>query len=148
MFGGNHVGVVEAVTALAELDKFESPVSFETFAEFCQKAIDSKRESTGKFRGGGIFFGDVMSTRGLSFDFVVVLGMVEKSFPRIIREDPLLLDEERAPLGLPLKRAGYEEEHLLFDLACGTARDRLVLSYPRLDPATARHASRPSVAPI
>jgi RecB family exonuclease len=137
-FGGSHAGVVAAVNSLAELDAFESPVSFETFAEFCQKAIEAEREPTGKFQDGSIFVGDVMSARGLSFDFVVVLGLVEKSFPRIIREDPLLLDEERAPLGLPLKRAGYAEEHLLFDLVCGTARDRLVLSYPRLDPATAR----------
>src|SRR5207249_898364 len=72
--------------------------------------------------------------------FVVVLGLVEKTFPRIIREDPLLLDEERQRISpaLPLKRNGYEEEQLLFDLACGAARDRLVLSFPRLDPASGR----------
>jgi len=140
VLGGSHAGVVAAVESLAELDTFESPVSFETFVEVSQKAIELGREPTGKFQDGGIFFGDVMSARGLSFDFVVVLGLVEKSFPRVIREDPLLLDDERAQISpaLPLKRAGYDEERLLFDLACGTARERLVLSYPRLDPGTAR----------
>jgi ATP-dependent helicase/nuclease subunit B len=136
--GGQHTGVIQAVEALGELDAFESPVTFETFAEFCQKAIDAGREPAGQFQGGGIFFGDVMSVRGLSFDFVVVLGMVEKSFPRLIREDPLLLDDERALLGLPLKRAGYDEEVLLFDLACATAKDKLVLSFPRLEAGSGR----------
>ncbi len=138
--GGSHLGVSEAISALAELDAFESPVTFETFAEFCQKAIEAEREPTGKFQGGGIFVGDVMSARGLSFPFVMVLGLVEKSFPRVIREDPLLLDDERRQISpdLPLKQRGYDEEHLLFDLARATAREQLVLSYPRIEPATAR----------
>ncbi len=140
VLGGNHPGVHDAVHALAELDFFETPVTFETFAEFCQKAIESEREPTGKFQGGGIFVGDVMSARGLSFPFVVVLGLVEKSFPRVIREDPLLLDDERRQISpdLPLKQRGYDEEHLLFDLSRATAREQLVLGYPRIEPATAR----------
>jgi ATP-dependent helicase/nuclease subunit B len=73
-----------------------------------------------------------------------VLGLVEKSFPRVIREDPLLLDEERARIGpeLPRKLNGYDEERLLFSLAVAAAREKLVLSYPRLEPAT----SRPRIA--
>jgi RecB family exonuclease len=138
--GGRHTGVMESVSALAELDVFGSPVGFETFAEFCQKAIASESEATGSFQDGGIFVGDVMSARGLSFSCVVLLGLVEKSFPRVIREDPLLLDAERRRINanLSLKQRGYDEERLLFDLACGMARDRLVLSFPRIDPATAK----------
>ena len=136
--GGQHTGVIETVRGLAELDAVETPVTFDTFAEFCQKALDGGRMQTEKFQGGGLFVGDVMGARGLSFDFVVVLGLVEKSFPRLVREDPLLLDDERKPAGLPLKRAGYDEERLLFDLACGMAREKLALSFPRLEAATAR----------
>ena len=163
-FGGQHPAVSAAIQSLGELEIVESPVSRDTFTEFCQRILDSTPEQPEKFRGGGLFVSDVMGARGLSFDFVVVLGLVEKSFPRLVREDPLLLDEERCeinqlvgqpsrlsgqsrPTGetpvllssaLPLKRRGHEEERLLFDLACGVARTQLVLSYPRLDAGTAR----------
>ena len=139
-FGGRHPAVTAAIQSLAELEIVESPVSRDTFAEFCQQVLDSTPEQPEKFRGGGVFVSDVMGARGLSFDFVVVLGLVEKSFPRLVREDPLLLDEEREQVSvdLPLKRRGHDEERLLFDLACGVARTQLVLSYPRLDAGTAR----------
>ena len=52
--------------------------------------------------------------------------MRERGVPRR-REDPLLLDADRALISaeLPLKRRGYDEERLLFELAAGTARDRM-----------------------
>ena len=139
-FGGQHPAVTGAIQSLAELDAVESPVTLDTFAEFCQRALDATSDQPEKFRGGGVFVSDVMGARGLSFDFVVLLGMVEKSFPRLIREDPLLLDEARQKLSpdLPLKRRGHAEERLLFDLTCGVAREKLILSYPRLDAGTAR----------
>ena len=145
--GGQHGPVLAAIAALAELDAVETPVSFDTFAEFAGKALDTGREQLERFHGGGVFVSDVMGARGLSFGFVAVLGMVEKSFPRVIREDPLLLDAERAPLQLPLKCRGYDEEPLLFDLACRCARDQLVLSYPNLDPATARPRTQSFLLP-
>ena len=139
-FGGQHPAVTGAIQSLAELDTVESPVTLDTFAEFCQRALDATPDQPEKFQGGVVFVSDVMGARGLSFDFVVLLGMVEKSFPRLIREDPLLLDEARQKLSpdLPLKRRGHDEERLLFNLACGVAREKLILSYPRLDAGTAR----------
>ena len=139
-FDGQHPAVTGAIQSLAELDTVESPVTLDTFAEFCQRALDATPDQPEKFQGGGVFVSDVMGARGLSFDFVVLLGMVEKSFPRLIREDPLLLDDDRQELSpdLPLKRRGHDEERLLFDLACGVAREKLILSYPRLDAGTAR----------
>jgi ATP-dependent helicase/nuclease subunit B len=139
-FGRTNQRVLEIIGALAELDEFESPVEFEIFADFCVRALDGEREPSGQFQGGGIFVGDVMGARGLSFPFVVVLGLVEKNFPRVIPEDPLLLDDERAQISpnLPLKRRGYDEERLLFDLVAGCASDQLVLSYPRLEAGSGR----------
>ena len=139
-FGGQHPAVSAAIQSLGELEIVESPVSRDTFTEFCQRILDSTPEQPEKFQGGGVFVSDVMGARGLSFNLVVVLGLVEKSFPRLVREDPLLLDEEREKVSgdLPLKRRGHDEERLLFDLACGVARTQLVLSYPRLDAGTAR----------
>jgi ATP-dependent helicase/DNAse subunit B len=39
---------------------------------------------------------------------------------------------------VPLKRYRFAEEKLLFTLALGAAREKLILSYPRLDPSTGR----------
>jgi RecB family exonuclease len=159
-FGGQHEPVTAAIQSLAELETFQPVVTLDTFAEYCEKALAAGREQPAKFQGGGLFVSDVMGARGLSFPLVIVLGLVEKCFPRVIREDPLLLDNERAAINefvgqalrlpsaanatagdapaLQLKRRGYDEERLLFDLACAAARDRLVLSYPRLEAGTGR----------
>ena len=144
--GGESAPVIAAIEALAELDAVQTPVSFDTFAEFAGKALDAGRDQPEKLQGG-VFVSDVMGARGLRFGFGAVLGLVEKSFPRVIREDPLLLDAERAPLQLPLKGRGSDEERLLFDLACGCARDQLVLSYPSHDPATARPRTKSFLLP-
>jgi ATP-dependent helicase/DNAse subunit B len=142
--GGRNESVLRCIEALAELEAFQPRVPLETFAEYCQKSLEAAADQPEKFQGGGIFVGDVMSARGLSWPLVIVLGLAEKSFPRVIREDPLLLDEERARLGseVPRKLNGYDEERLLFSLAVAAAREKLVLSYPRLEPAT----SRPRIA--
>jgi ATP-dependent helicase/DNAse subunit B len=87
-----------------------------------------------------------MPARGLSFRAVFIPGLVERSFPASPRQDPLLLDSERQAMNqdlkekghVPLKRNRFAEEKLLFSLALGAARERLILSYPRLDPSTGR----------
>jgi len=138
--GGQHAPVARAIETLAALDTFESPVTLATFTDYCHRVLDTTREPAGRFQDGGLFVSDIMGARGLSFSLVIVLGLVEKSFPRPIREDPLLLDSERRQISpnLPLKLRGHDEEKLLFELVTASARDQLVLSWPRLDPATAR----------
>ena len=137
---GKSEAVISCVEQLTELEVFQPRVPFDMFAEYCQKSLESAVEQPEKFQGGGIFVGDVMSARGLSWPLVIVPGLVEKRFPRVIREDPLLLDDERARISaeLPRKLAGYDEERLLFSLAVAAAGEKLVLSWPRLEPATSR----------
>ena len=87
-----------------------------------------------------------MPARGLSFRAVFIPGLVERAFPAPARQDPLLLDHERQevnealgePGRIPLKRSRFQEERLLFSLALGSAREKLILSYPRLDPSSGR----------
>ena len=138
--GGKNEAVIGCVEQLAGLEVFQPRVPFDAFAEYCQKSLESAMDQPEKFQGGGIFVGDVMSARGLSWPLVIVPGLVEKRFPRVIREDPLLLDAERARVNaeLPRKLDGYDEERLLFSLAVAAAGEQLVLSYPRLEPATSR----------
>jgi ATP-dependent helicase/DNAse subunit B len=138
--GGKSEAVVDCVHVLAELEEFQPRVTFETFADYCWKAVEASSDQPEQFQGGGIFVGDVMSARGLSWPLVILLGLVEKSFPRVIREDPLLTDEERARISPDLSRKldGHEEERLLFSLTTEAAREKLVLAYPRLEPSTSR----------
>ena len=138
--GGRHDPVRRTIRALRELDKFESSIEFGTFGDICVRALDDEREPSGPFQGGSIFVSDVMGALGLSFSFVAVLGLVEKGFPRVVREDPLLLDGEREKISsrLPSKRSGHDEDRLLFDLAAGCARNQFVVSYPRLETGTSR----------
>jgi ATP-dependent helicase/DNAse subunit B len=137
---GKNEAVIGCVDQLTELEVFKPRLPFDTFAEYCQKSLESGMDQPEKFQGGGIFVGDVMSARGLSWPLVIVPGLVEKRFPRVIREDPLLLDDERIQISaeLPRKLAGYDEERLLFSLVVAAAGEKLVLSWPRLEPATSR----------
>src|SRR5207244_2180041 len=66
-----------------------------------------------------------------------MLGATERSFPPPARQDPILLDDERAAFSeragvelAPRARRGREEEYM-FALACEAARQRLVVSYAR-----------------
>ena len=87
-----------------------------------------------------------VSARGLLFDAVLVPGLVEQSFPRPVRPDPLLFDAERRAIagaaGKPLPTRADErplrEERFLFGLAHSAARKRLVLLSAARDIATDR----------
>ncbi len=82
---------------------------------------------------------DVSLARQKEYRVVFVAGLLEKSFPVQVKEDPILSDWERelfnggkgASLSLRLERQNLER--YLFYLAVTRARERLYLSYPRLD---------------
>lgn len=97
-------------------------------------------------RQDGPRFGDAPSVvglaaaRGVTAERVLLPGLLEGSFPRRAREDPVLLDEERRRLNavlpaeteLPLlAESSPAEERLLFRLAVGAARSELVLAWPK-----------------
>jgi ATP-dependent helicase/DNAse subunit B len=84
-----------------------------------------------------------MQARGVSFEVAVLPGLVEKSVPRLVRQDPLLLDDERTLLNgrdgeafLALKRSGALEERLLFILAVRSAQKAVILTAPHLNPSS------------
>ncbi len=116
--------------------------------EVVRRALDEwriRRPEDGMFQRSGIFIGNVMDARLLSFHTVALVGLVEKEFPVLPRQDPILLDDEREAIGrvigadwLPSKGRRLEEERLLFRLARSCAAESLLISYPRLDPGTAR----------
>ena len=78
--------------------------------------------------------------RGRSFDVVFVPGLAERTFPQKLREDPLLLDQQRRELATDLRVLNDRSQHerLLLQLAVGASRRRLYLSYPRLEVSESR----------
>ncbi|MCX6900151.1 MAG: PD-(D/E)XK nuclease family protein [Verrucomicrobia bacterium] len=136
--------------ALDALDDYRASASREDFALYARKAFEAARLPEGAFQEGGPFVGGIMAARGVSWPMVIVPGLVEKGWPRQLREDPVLLDDERRELNkvLPAEDGmarleekvarGRDEERMLFRLACDAANEKLVITFPRIEPATGR----------
>lgn len=153
--GSDRDGVVAAVETLARLEQVEKTISLDVFRTMVERVLAEPGQE-GRFQRGGISVLDVVQARGLSFSAVFIPGMVEKSFPVQAQQDPFLLDREREAINaavaeeagmchrgdgagpLPLKNRRGQEEMLLFTLAVQSARDYLVLSFPRVEAATGR----------
>jgi hypothetical protein len=70
-------------------------------------------------RGGGVVVVDAIEARGRTFRHLFLAGVDRGTFPRTVREDPLLADDLRRSLrsllpDLPVKREGFDEERYLF----------------------------------
>jgi ATP-dependent helicase/nuclease subunit B len=136
----------DVLRSLVSLDSLGLEVQVRQFKEILTEALEEQTLPHGSFQRGGVCVSDLMPARGLSFRAVFIPGLVERSFPASPRQDPLLLDSERQAMNqdlkerghVPLKRYRFAEEKLLFILALGAAREKLILSYPRLDPSTGR----------
>ncbi len=136
----------QTLRELESLDALGREVHIRQFQEILSEALDKKALRVGFFQRGGVCISDLMPARGLAFRAVFIPGLVERAFPAPPRQDPLLLDHERKEVnqalgemgGIPLKRSRFQEEKLLFTLALGSAGEKLILSYPRLDPSSSR----------
>ncbi len=142
---------LESIAGLADI---AGEITVGRFAELLRSRLSEaagRREE--RFGRGGPTVQSLMTSRGLPRSVVVVPGLVEKLFPMGRRQDPVLLDSERERINdavfsrpggrgrleaLALRSEGVAEERLLFRLAVSSARERLILSFPRLEPATAR----------
>src|SRR6185503_8015226 len=117
------------------------PVSLEEARDVIADRLLSIEMDPPRQRYGRVFVGSPQQARGRSFRVVFVAGLAERMFPQKPREDPMLLDEEmRAPLaaGLAIQESRGRLERLLLRLAIGAPRERLWLSYPRIEIAESR----------
>jgi ATP-dependent helicase/DNAse subunit B len=139
-------GIEGVIKNLESLDPLCPKIDFAHFRELLAEALEQSFRGQGAFQKGGVCVSDLMPARGLSFRVVFIPGLVERSFPAPSRQDPLLLDHEREVINrtlqgrgeIPLKRSRFQEEKILFSLAVGAAREKLILSFPRLDPQSGR----------
>lgn len=96
-------------------------------------------------RYGRVFVGAIEEARGLTFDVVFIPGMAERVFPPKISEDPILLDDVRDALnaeidgpGLPTNPDRVSAERTALAIGVGSAREQVVLSYPRIESGKSR----------
>jgi RecB family exonuclease len=87
---------------------------------------------------GRVRFLSAELARTLSVPYLFVLGLGERSFPRLAAPEPLLDEQERQALrqaGLPVSCRSdvMADEMLLFYAVVTRARQQLVLSYPAVD---------------
>ncbi len=89
---------------------------------------------------GGIMVLNAFDLQGLHFDYLFLAGLNEGEFPRPGPENSLLSDAEMTLLNkkagrriLQTAAAEYRREELLFYHALSAAREKIVLSYSRMD---------------
>jgi ATP-dependent helicase/nuclease subunit B len=116
------------------------PVSLDEARAVLNDRLAFLEEDPPARRYGRVFVATPSEARGRTFRVVFVLGLAERVFPQRPREDPLLLDRLRAEVSgeLATQEDRGRHERLLLRLAVGAARERLYLSYPRLDVIQAR----------
>ena len=137
----------ELLARLAELetvDRAGLPFDVAYFRGRADELILGLKEEAGDDAGLAIV--GWTAARGLRFRVVFVPGCVESQIPQPPRQDPFLLDRERLeicrltgrPNALPIAADRAAEEGRVFDIVCRAATERLVLTFPRLDPATGK----------
>lgn len=143
-----------AAEQVARLDEIGLEMSWSDWVQTFSRSLERTTRPIEEEDHAGVRVLDAMAARGMPFRALFLLGLNEKVFPRVIREDAFLRDRARrvldATLGYKLneKLAGYDEEGLLFALLCESARERLYWLYQRADADGRSLASSPFVAPL
>ena len=125
------------ITTFTELDPLADvdDVGFDEVRHVLEGRLGTTTVEPSGHRYGEVFVGTPDLARGRSVAVVFVPGLAERLFPEAPREDPILLDADRRAISKTLwtqtDRGGYER--LLLRLAIGAARDRVHMSYPRVE---------------
>jgi CRISPR/Cas system-associated exonuclease Cas4 (RecB family) len=130
-------------TVLAVLSELEpmsevGPASLDEVYDVLCDRLSFLRSEPPKRRYGRVFVGSIDEARGRTFDVAFLPGLAEGLFPRRALEDPLLLDEQRAGLGLDQQDERVARERMLLRSAAAAAKSSFVVSYPRMDVAQSR----------
>ena len=136
------VNPARALRVLHELSPLASigPVGLREVYDVLTPRLSTLTHEPPRRRFGRVFVGTPHAARGRSFRVVCVPGLAERMFPQRVREDALLLDHRREALGDRLARQASRaaNERLQLMLAAGAARERLYVSYPRLELSESR----------
>ena len=131
--------ILTVLDQLAGLDAIEDRVTLGDFSHTFQHWLERSNVTENRRNCDGVMVLNATAARGLKFRVLFILGMNEGVFPRTIREDAFLRDNDRDVLERDLgykvsqKLTAFDEEKLLFTLLVGAARERLYCSFQRSD---------------
>ena len=136
-------GLVLAVLAgLEALADLQPRVTLDALWALVDDALAAPADTGLEAPAGCVFVGALGQALGLDFPLLVLPGLVEGAFPAAIRQDPILLDDERRRLpGLPLAEVERGLDRLRFQVAVGSGARRILLTYPRIDAESGMKAS-------
>jgi len=130
------------ITAFTELDPMAdvTDVAFDEVRHVLEERLATQTVEPSGRRYGEVFIGTPDLARGRSFAVAFVPGLAERLFPEAPREDPILLDADRRRISKTLwtQTDRGQHERLLLRLAVGAARERVHLSYPRVEVTAGR----------
>ncbi len=131
--------VLSALSELAPMAEVPA-VSFDEVRRVLEGRLSARITPPTGRRYGAVFVGTPELARGRSFAVVFVPGLAERMFPEAPREDPILLDADRRAITKALRTQAdrSRNERLLLRLSLGAARERVHLSYPRVEVAAGR----------
>jgi len=118
-----------------------SPTSLSDLAEILNRFLVTATLKPTNCQSG-IYCGDVMAIRGLEFDGLILLGMIDGEFPVNRAESPLFNNELRRSLNrqagtilFPEGGPDLSEDKFLLYLLMTRVNERLLITYPELDSA-------------
>ena len=130
------------LTLLAAMEPMAAigPVTIDEVRVVLARRVSTIEPAPPARRYGHVFVSTPEQARGRTFRVVFVPGLAERVFPQRPREDPLLLDALRTAISpaLETQEDRGHRERLLLRLAVGAASERVLLSYPRVNPTDAR----------
>lgn len=139
--------VLTALGGLDALAPLAAAVSLDELAHLVDAVLAAPARAGSLLPEGAVVVAPLRQALGVPFRRLFVPGLVERRLPAAPPADPLLLEPEREHLhaqspggrpGLRLARDHAAAERTAFSLALGAAAERVVLTYPRLDPQSGR----------
>ena len=91
-------GLLQTLNELSGLDEILPSPSIEQFRSMLLSELDRRPLPANPY-GKGLLVTSVAAAAGLEFEQVVIVGLADGSFPRVVSEDPLLNDQLRSVAG-------------------------------------------------
>lgn len=130
----------ETKTNVKQLGLEDETVTYSYFRKLLLKFIEENFILSGRESLHGVKVLNLYESRGLTFDYVFLGGLMEDSFPGKVWQDPFFKDEEKAQFNHMVGKKVFllmeekrEEDPLLFYLGLSCSQKRLYLGFSQVD---------------